>query len=52
MVAAVVIGLLLSVLAHVGANVPGVGNWLDVAGAGILAGLSACGLFSGGKKRE
>ena len=50
--AALGVGTVLSVAAYVGAQVPGVGTWLDVVGAGVMAGLSACGLYSVAKTRE
>ena len=51
-VTAIVIGVALSVLAYVGQLYPGIQGWLDVVGAGALAGLVACGLYSATKSRE
>ena len=50
-IAAIVIGVALSVAAYVGQLYPGVQTWLDVIGAGALAGLVACGLYSATKPR-
>jgi len=50
-VAAVLVGILLSIAAYVGTLVPGVGTWLDVVGAGVIAGLTACGIYSLTKTR-
>jgi len=44
---AVVLGLLLALLLKL--DQPGIGSWLQVELMGLLAGLSASGLYSGGK---
>lgn len=50
-VASIAIGVALSFAAAASAAYPLVGDALDMIGAGILAGLTACGLYSGVKKR-
>jgi len=50
-VVAVAIGIVLSVAAYFGQLYPGVQTWLDVIGAGAMAGLVACGLYSATKSR-
>ena len=45
-VAAVAIGIVLSIAAYLGSVYPVVATWLDVIGAGAMAGLVACGLYS------
>ena len=50
-VASVVVGLVLSGAAYAGSVFPGVQTALGVIGAGLLAGLAACGLYSGAKAR-
>ena len=49
--AAVIIGVLCSVVAYLASVYPGVATWVDVLGGGVLAGLVACGLYSGVKAR-
>jgi len=45
-VASLAIGAVLSVLVQLAVMFPGFETWLNVAGAGVLAGLTASGLFS------
>ena len=49
--ASVIVGIVLSVAAYLGGIFPGVQTALNVVGAGFLAGLAACGVFSGLKQR-
>lgn len=46
---AVGVGVLVAVLAQVGAIVPAFGTWFNTVIGGVLLGLSACGLFDAGK---
>lgn len=48
---AIGVGLVLGALAYLGSQFLGVQVALDVIGSGLLAGLAACGLYSGVKKR-
>jgi ABC-type iron transport system FetAB permease component len=47
--AAIGVGVLLSVLNHVAQIVPGFEAWYQVVLAGLVAGLTAAGLYSGQK---
>lgn len=49
--ASVIVGILLSVAAYLGGIYPAVQTVLEVIGAGFLAGLAACGLYSAAKQR-
>jgi len=51
-VASVVVGIALSVAAYLADVFPGVETALQVIGAGLLAGLSACGIYSATKARD
>lgn len=51
-VAAIVVGLICSTGAYFSQQVPMVKTILDIFGAGLLAGLAACGLYSGVKRRN
>jgi len=50
-VASVVTGLVLAVVAYFAEAVPLVATVSQIIGAGLLAGLAACGLYSAAKKR-
>jgi len=50
-VAAIVVGLVLSTVAYFAQLYEPVAKISDIVGAGLLAGLAACGLYSGTKKR-
>jgi len=50
-IASVIVGVVLSVAAYLADVFPGVETALQVIGAGLLAGLSACGLYSATKAR-
>jgi len=50
-VASIVVGLILSAAAYVGSVFPEIQTALQVIGAGLLAGLAACGIYSGTKAR-
>lgn len=50
-IAAVVVGLALSTLAHLSQQVAGVGTVVDIVGAGLMAGLASGGWFAAIKKR-
>ena len=50
-VASLAIGVILSVIAHLGELYPLFAQWSSVIGAGALAGLAACGLYSLTKPR-
>lgn len=50
-IAAVVVGIVLSTAAALGQLYPAVQTVLDVLGAGVLSGLTACGLYAVTKKR-
>lgn len=51
-VASLAVGLILSAAAYLAGVYPAVATALQVVGAGLLAGLAACGLYSGTKRRE
>lgn len=46
---AVLLGLIGGVLAHLGTVAPGVRQWYEAVGGGVVVGLSAAGLYSGTK---
>ena len=50
-VASIGIGLAISVAVYFAGLYEGVATVLNIIGAGLLAGLAACGLYSGAKKR-
>ena len=50
-VAAVVVGVVLSIAAYIASISPDFSTWLEVIGAGVMAGLTACGLYSVTKAR-
>ena len=50
--ASIVVGLSLSALAFVAKAYPVDTSWVDIIGAGLLAGLGACGIYSGTKSRS
>jgi hypothetical protein len=47
--AAIVVGVVLSAANYLAQIVPGFGNWFQVVMAGLIAGLAAAGLYSGQK---
>lgn len=49
--AAVVVSVVLSTAASLGRVYPAVQTLLDIVGAGLLAGLAACGIYDATKKR-
>jgi len=51
-VASIAVGLILSAVAYLAGIYPAVATALHVIGAGLLAGLAACGLYSGAKRRD
>jgi len=51
-VASIAVGLVLSGAAYAGSIFPGIQTALQVIGAGLLAGLAACGLYGGTKSRS
>jgi len=51
-IAAVTTGFVLAGISYWAQIVPTVATILQIVGAGLLAGLSACGLYSGVKKRS
>jgi len=51
-VAAIAIGILCAAGAYFSGQMPTVKTVLDIFGAGLLAGLAACGLYSGVKRRN
>lgn len=48
-VAAIMVGILLSVSNYLATIVPGFETWYEVVFAGVIAGLTAAGLYSGQK---
>ena len=50
--ASIIVGLSLSALAFVAKAYPVDISWVDIIGAGLLAGLGACGIYSGTKSRS
>ena len=49
--AAIIIGVILSFAAYLTQLYPGLYTWLDITGAGVMAGLVSCGLYSAVKSR-
>ena len=49
--AAIIIGIILSFAAYLTQLYPGLYTWLDITGAGVMAGLVSCGLYSAVKSR-
>lgn len=46
---AVVVGIVVAAGAHLASISPGFGEWWQIVIAGVLLGLSACGLFDAGQ---